>query len=230
MIKKIVLILTLILLALPIVNATVDDIRFYGEQSQTLNLKEQCFNDGTYCSGASTCNITIYEPDMNLLINNQLMTNKGSHHNYTLNSSSTSILGVYEATAMCEDGTEANFDTFYYQITFTGNPPPSDTTKLGFMLGFIVILCLMVITIINVTGHTIKLDTDFKDVAYSFCIYFSVLALKSFNLTYGNNSLIDTFSNLFIKVGAFTHILFPLIALVLTFTLGKLKRFKAPED
>lgn len=227
--KKLIFLLLAILLITPIAFATTDEIRFYGEQNQPLDVKEQCFNDGAYCSNAAVCNLTIYNPDMSTLIYGKTMTNNIAYHNWTLTASQTANLGVYESTVMCTDGADNNFDTFYYQVTYNGNPEPSDFTKVAFMIFFMIILIMMVLSIINVALTGVSLTTNFKDIAISYCSFFAVLALKNFNITYGNNYLIDTFSDLFISVGVWTHIFIPLVALILSMTVGVLIRKRRKE-
>ena len=52
------------------------------QQDKEVDLKVPCFNNGTYCSGSATCNVTILYPNSSVLVDNQLMTNGGSYHNY----------------------------------------------------------------------------------------------------------------------------------------------------
>lgn len=223
-------IIILSIIVIPYVLAeTPEESSYIFKQSTDIDLKISCFDlNNTYCNAGTNCNLTILNPNSNSLINNQQMTYNTAFYNYTLNTTQTSYLGEYPVIILCS-GISSGFSSFNFQVTYTGKPEPSDFTKVAFIIGFIAILCLMVVTIINVAGHIILLDTDFMDVAYSFCIYFILFAIKNFNLSYGNNALIDNFSDIFIKVGIFTHILIPLVALILSMTLGKLKRTKLEQ-
>lgn len=105
---------------------SAQDIRFYAPQGDSLDIKEPCFNNGTYCSGSALCNLTIWDSNKNIIINNQLMTNQVSFHNYSLNSTQTSSLGEHEVTVVCSDGSLSNFETFYYEVNPQGIRPSAE--------------------------------------------------------------------------------------------------------
>lgn len=108
-----------ILVALPIVLA--QDVRFVGKEGSNLDIREPCFNNGTYCSSSAVCNITVWMPNNAILISDQTMTNNGAYHNYTLNTTQTDLVGDYESSIMCCDGDECNFDTFLFKVTPSGH-------------------------------------------------------------------------------------------------------------
>jgi len=78
--------------------------------------------------------MTIFNPDSSLLRSNVRMTNQVSFHNITLTPSQTINIGIYSASMTCLDGTLNGDDTFFYQIT-----PSGDTNILGLMIILIVI-------------------------------------------------------------------------------------------
>src|SRR3990167_2923773 len=105
--KKLLLILPLaLLLILPLISlasAGADDPDFTFKQVTQVDLKRPCFNNGTWCSGAAICNMTIQSPNGNNLITNVRMTNQVSFHNVTLSRSQTVDLGTYTANMVCSE-------------------------------------------------------------------------------------------------------------------------------
>jgi hypothetical protein len=89
-------------------------------QNTIIDLKRPCFNNGTWCSSISECNMTAtYTINSSLLLNNVLMTNQISFHNKTIPAQATT--GFYKVDMICKDGTDYGSDSFYFQVTPTGN-------------------------------------------------------------------------------------------------------------
>ena len=129
----------------PMVSAGADDPDFTFKQVTQIDLKRPCFNNGTWCSPSAICNITIQSPNGDLIINNTRMTNQVSYHNVTLAKSQTVSLGTYKADMICGDGGLFGSDTFFYQIT-----PSGDKDILG--LTIILILLIYIITFFGFFG------------------------------------------------------------------------------
>jgi len=104
---------------------------FY-KQGESIDLKIPCANDGLPCSSVSTCNITINYPNGSNMVNNQLMTNNGAYHNYTLVSSS--VVGEYQTTIFCEDGADAGYDGFSFQVNSTGEKENENTILIIYLV------------------------------------------------------------------------------------------------
>lgn len=95
------------------------------------DLKRPCFNNGTYCSSSSNCNITLVYPDGNLLLDNQVMNNKFSFHNVTIPQSSINQLGIIFGIMSCADGSLYGEDTFDLYITADGKEPKTFPIELS---------------------------------------------------------------------------------------------------
>ena len=129
--KKLLLILGIGLL-LPLVSSQL----IYSEGSVD-DLKVPCFNNNTYCSATSECNVTIFRFDGILMANNLPMTRNAAYHNYTLNVSQTESSGEYRAGVVCVDGTDLGKSTFDYIVTPTGK---ATSTSSAIVQGLILIL------------------------------------------------------------------------------------------
>ncbi len=114
MIKNKLFIYLLIILIIPLVSALIY------EEGSVIDLKIPCFNNGTFCSGSAICNLTVLYPDYTILIDKVAMENKGTYHNYTLNTTHSSTVGEHSIITSCTDGAYSGQSTFTYEITPTG--------------------------------------------------------------------------------------------------------------
>jgi len=104
-----------------VVPVIAQETRFIAQQNTNFDIKEPCYNNGTYCSSGAVCNISVWMPnEQTILVDGGGMTNRGTFHNYTLNTSQTNILGDYEASITCTDGSLSNFDSFAFKVTPSG--------------------------------------------------------------------------------------------------------------
>jgi len=142
------LIIGMVILLIPLVLATTDEIRFIAEQNTALDITEPCFNNDTYCSSASKCNITIKDPSQQVVINNLEMTNQGAYHNYTLNSYHLNNTGVYESSVICKDGIYNGYDNFYFKVT----PNGQELSLVQGIIYVILLIMLMILIILTILG------------------------------------------------------------------------------
>jgi len=129
----------LILLLFPLVSAA--DLNY--RQKSNIDIQIPCVNNGKQCSASANCTITIFYPNSTILVNNELMTNQGNYHNYTLISEQTSILGNHEAIIYCIDvGGLAGYISFTILISPTGNEP---TLNNAIIPGILLIAAIILI-------------------------------------------------------------------------------------
>ena len=84
--------------------------------NEELDVKVVCLNDG-YCSNDSFCNVNIIDPNSNLIVTNQNMTNQISYHNYTILPNET---GEYQIRGFCKDGVVSEEIDFNLEVTGDG--------------------------------------------------------------------------------------------------------------
>ena len=214
-INRIIIGLMLFFIVMPIATAELSYMR--GEE---LSLKVPCVDDGDFCSNAVACQITIFNPDGNTLVNDQPMENEGSYFSYNLTSSQTDILGEYSAYSVCDSGTSTGSDTFLFYITSTGRERPNAYVVVAFSIIFLIILAVMIYTLFNILGHFLTMDTDIKDLAFSWITYFIVIAFYGLSLEYFGNNIVLDMVNTLMEIGIWTHMLLPLYAFILSITLG----------
>jgi hypothetical protein len=126
--KNIKLILFIVMmLSITLVNA--DEIKlgnslsvfseeFVFKQNEPIDFKIPCFNNNTYCSSSTGCNLTVKYPNLIILIDNKEMTNKGAYFNYSINE--TNQIGTYYWDMVCTDGSISGYGQGTYKITQSG--------------------------------------------------------------------------------------------------------------
>jgi len=227
-IKNLMLFLPLLILVLPFVSAS-DETSYLYEQNTTTDLKVSCFDaNNSICDSGTACNITIIYPNSTQMVANQEMTYNPSYYNYSIDHTQLQPIGDYSVVMYC-DGDYDGFSSFNFRVTLNGKEPPTDFTKVGFMIGFLVYLCAFIFTLFNFVGHAGKLDLVLYDLVYFYCMYFIGLAFKGFNYDYGGNAMVDRFLDLFIGIGAYTLILLPTMVYVVCMVINYL-RFKKDND
>ena len=125
------------------------------KQSTDQDLKYPCINNGTYCSGSAVCNITIFSPINDVIINNSLMTNEFAWHNYTLNTTQTDTLGVHQVAIVCNDTGSTGYSTFEYKITKSGDEMSSSDILPVIIAMFGVIVVFIIVSIALSKNHPV---------------------------------------------------------------------------
>ncbi len=114
------------------------EIDFTFKQGVTSDLRLNCFNNGTFCSSATECNVTIQDTSNGrIVIDNVVFDNNVNYYNYTLEGIRWND-GIYKGVQVCKDGTQDGADDFFFQITPSGKADNSlqNIILLGFTLIF----------------------------------------------------------------------------------------------
>ena len=120
-----------ILLALPIVVAQEERTFQFNTH---YDLKRPCFNNGTFCTVNSLCNLTLEYPGGDLIFNNIRMSRNGSFFNATVGQNINNQLGIHPAIMSCCDGAICGPDTFNVVITADGKPFQEFPTQIVFII------------------------------------------------------------------------------------------------
>lgn len=126
----------------PMVSALTDsDADYLIKQYSVFDVKRNCIYNGSSCSYAASCNITInyIQGNGSILYNNTQMTNNGAYHNLTLTGADTKLAGWYQTFITCTDLGDSGSETFYYRVTPTGDENNTNTfIIIGIVFGLIV--------------------------------------------------------------------------------------------
>lgn len=198
--KKIIFSLLLIMLFSGIANATISSVD-YPKNGQILTsptIDLQITSDGSTCTW-----------NYNQVVNNSLLSCDGDKIRLP------PVEGQYNITVYDDDSSE---------IIGVTVSLPSDFLTLGAIIIFVLGIFLVLITLFKNIESISKFSTSLYEVIYSMSVYFGILSMNYFNLEYFGNSLITDITDMFITVGAFTHMFFPLVGLVLSMIAGGLKQ------
>jgi len=208
--------LFVLLLILPVVSA-----QLLYQSEEAIQLKIPCINNGTLCSDAATCDITIVYPNSSTLINMDSMTNNAGQFTYDLTTSQTSTTGIYHCTMNCTDGSIKGTSTFEYEITTNGNASPEGTTIIFFSALFILVCASLVGLFLYTLGKFVEKEFNMWDLIYNLSAYFTIIAIYFLSKEYLGNAGVNDMMEFAIAGAGITNCLFPLIVFILSFTLWK---------
>jgi len=149
--KKILLIMISGMFLLTFINSfclisAVDD-DYIGKQYENMDIIETCVFQGAPCDRSYSCNITIINPNQDVIVLNLPMTKNNTIYNYTL--TNTNVLGSYKLKTYCTNGTFSgeNVDG-HLKVTTTGKAIEFKTT----IYLLLVALVLFIIALFLVAG------------------------------------------------------------------------------
>jgi len=176
-------------------------------------------------NNATSCNLsTVTYPDGSTLILNQIMSKNGQAFNITLNNNNYSQLGTTCHYIVCTDGVQLEAGSSCWDITGNGKDNPDGIVIVLFSLCFLIIMGFLIYELIVGIGHFASLDLDIVDVAKSIGIYFALIALYELGQFYLGNPDFSNWIVIFMKVGAFTNVIVPLVGFTISITVGSLKK------
>lgn len=112
-----------------------------------VDLKLTCTVNGSVCSAAAECNITIKYPNETTLIDSESMTNNDNGiFNITINESLLSLVSNYNWDLFCCDGTECGEGHGTFVVTPTGIQ--FDEGQGLIVVGIIIILSLVALSLL----------------------------------------------------------------------------------
>lgn len=175
--------------------------------------KGDCVNIVTVlnASNVNITNIVGPSPNSTIFITNQIMTKNGQFFNYSF--CTTQQLGLY-TYGYCDNVGNC------YSNDFTIGKNPDGIVIVFFSIAFIIIMILLVAQLIISVGHIMRLDFDVVDLSKSLGIYFGLFALYMLEKVYMGSANMETFLVIFLSVGGFTHVLVPIIAFIISITVG----------
>lgn len=172
------------------------------------------FKDGSdiqisqVCSDCSYVNISVIShPNLTSLVSDVEMSQSGVYYSYLLSGDYTKDLGRYIVCGSGDPGGTVTAWCYDFFINSTGREDPSGSVIALFIIAFLVISFLFAWLFIYSLGHAIRRDFDIVDLGFDYGIYFAVLSLYILQKQYLGSPLMDDILNIFVYVGAFTHIL-----------------------
>lgn len=173
-------------------------------------------NDGI--STNVNCNITVYNVNGTILINFTKMQNNYDYFNYTLNTSQTSVKGIYKYDISCSDGTLNRTESFPLIINLGGIQPSQSRTQTltRTVWVFIALGVLFFISLFFIKSVPIKLTM------LLLMIWFILMAINTSFLSIQDeviNTRVETFFSFFLTISFYANwLIFSAIAILWVIT------------
>lgn len=128
-------------------SVTINDLT--APKGQPLDLKAVCLDSTSgFCNLGTNCSLTLFDPTLNIVVNNERMSFNPTFFNFTLNENQTLVLGDHSGTIVCE-GIDIVTNTFILTISPSGAGPL--TTGQAFVL-FGVLSIIIIIAVLFLIG------------------------------------------------------------------------------
>jgi len=175
-------------------------------------------------NNATECNLTsITYPDGSATAFNIKMNKVGQTFSLFIYQGNYTLLGDECHQIVCSDGNQYETGSICRTITGNGNRPEGSVIVL-FSLILLVIMGFLIYEFIVMIGHFAGLDIDVVDLAKYLGTYFALFALYQLGIAYLGNPTFNNWILLFIKIGAFTHVIVPITGFLISITIGSLSK------
>ncbi len=217
--KKLVLFIFVGILLISLVSALP-----YSFNSQT-NLgtfkQGNCVDLIQTCGDCTGINITsIIYPNSTQSLGITSMSQVGTLYDYSY--CDTNTLGTYIVTGSGNpNGTITPF-VYNFLITENGQPAPTEWITIIFIASFLFIFIWLLVTLVGSLTHLGKLDLDIIDLMWAVAAYLSVWFYYYFATIFFPNTQVLKFTTIILQFGGITHLFIPILAFILSFTIGGL--------
>ena len=172
------------------------------------------------CSDATFITHSIKFPNSTFAVQNINLTAVGNGL-FCKEFNGTLIDGRYDVMGI-SDGCDKTFATFF-TVSLNGKDAPEGIVIVIFSIIFIVIIGFGIVYFIKALGHVFELDMDIIDTAVLISTYLALFIFTYFAKEYLANAVVNDLLGLALSIGAYTHVLFPVIGFLVSFILTNLK-------
>lgn len=216
MMKKLIpLIIVMVLFIIPLVNAESSFIFKKGENT-SLNVPVFKF-DNSKADVLVNCYLSLNYPNKTLFVDDTIMTYDSSgYFKYNIDGKYITEMGTYYGSIRCDNGADYGFSTFTIDITPNGEERRGDVMFIFIYSLFGVILFIMMFLMIMNIAKLATFSTTIYNVATCWGIYFVMIFLRWLIFEYITGGFIRDNIDLILTITAFTHVVLPILALVIT--------------
>lgn len=202
--------------------ASAIEPEYYFKFGEAGNLRKTVTFDNSP-SALITCNISSEYPNESIYISNERMTNNHPEPIFNYTFQNLTISGLYRNTIWCSVSGINDTQVFYMQVTGNGAPPPSEFVIVLFVLLFLALIFYMVFSMLSTLYGLKELNVSLQDVTFNLSGYLVLLGLYVLQKVYMGDVIIDSWIALCVQIGAWTNIIVPLCAYVISIIWGGLK-------
>lgn len=183
----------------------------------------------TVDEGLITSGISCYYHFYNHQINGGEHISTGNLTQYDMgwfnivNGSLINQTGEYSTLIWCNSSTEVGFNKYTFEVTENGKASPEGIVIAVFVLAFILVFALSILSFIKSLGNTLEMKMDLLDATFMMVTYLGVWMFYYFSIEYLANPLVNDILELMISVGWITHIFLPIIGFAVSYIMTTLK-------
>lgn len=224
--KKLLILLCLVMLlplviAEPLTIKTDDVTNLKLEQDYNFNIKVYNSTTGKPIVSGMSCLSQLYD-DSGAYLTEQ----SDNTYQYTtlIKGGNFSTVGEYQLQIRCNDSTRGGYYSTIIEVTPDGYSSDREIFILAVNIIFIMFLVYGCVTLILIIYRIGKLNADATDVMLTIGGYFALLGFYWMVNYYYPSTYILNSTLLMLQVGGLTHVFLPMISLVLSMTIGALRR------
>lgn len=135
-------------------------------------------------------------------------------------------LGTHTYIIQCLTSTQTGFASGTFEVTKSGLSTGGDNIIILFIIITIILFFGLVYLTFYSLGHLVSLDFDLKDVAFNWGILFATYITLFFEQLYLGNVALEGLYNTVITIMIWTNGIIPILAFVLSITVGTLIKNK----
>lgn len=174
-------------------------------------------------NNATACNVTKANTPNGIVLINQESTKSGQTFNNTIASGNFTSLGNYCFNIVCTDGIQNIGGSICREVTINGKEPAEGIVIVVFVILFLAVFFFGLLYFFKALGHVLELNMDIIDTTVLVGTYLTLFFFYYFSIEYLGNSMINDILEIAITVGAFTHVLLPLVGFLVSFIMTNLK-------
>jgi len=216
--KKLLLLLFMSMFLITLVNAT--DITNIGitKQYSSIELYQTCDNC-TYVNLSS-----VRYPNLSIGYFNSAMTKISNDFNYSFNK--TNNIGNYQYTVCGDKNGVFKCEVIGFEVTLNGKKQADGIVVVIFSIIFIAIFFFGIIAFFKALELVTQFKLDLIDTTVLVGTYLGMWFFYYINYEYLGNALMNSILEMTIMVGAFTHVILPIVAFLVSFIMTNLQAKK----
>jgi hypothetical protein len=187
--------------------------------------KGECVNLLQTCADCTYNNISsVVYPNSSDALGIANMQKTGLVWNYTF--CDTVVAGTYTVNGHGDLGGVDTIWNYNFLVTENGNAEPGGAVIVFFVIVFLILIATFGLFIIATLDGFKDLDFTVRDVLLNWAIYFVLIGTYLLGKQYLGNSFINNFLETALKITGITNVFMPLIAFIMSITVGDLRRRK----
>jgi hypothetical protein len=209
---EILLVGLLLILILPLCSASLGYIK-----------TGDCISIRVLANCSSVDLIEVTNSNQTFLINSSMNNIGGQTFNYSFCDTQLPSLYTFSWNNPCVDCSQGDCGNSFI-VNDNGKEPASGGVIVFFSILFLIFVGITIYLAIYTLGHLVALDFDIIDLAFDWGVFFVIVTFYFLEGIYLGNLGIESYLLWFISIGGIILVLVPIIAFILSITVGSLSR------